>query len=50
MDPIIAPSLAESTILFEFDWLTFIVCSVKASQSLSWRTALLPPPEPEPLQ
>jgi len=33
-------SLAESSILFEFGWMTFVICCVKASQELSWRTAL----------
>lgn len=32
-------SLAESTILVEFGWLTFVVCSVKAARELSWRRA-----------
>ncbi len=34
-------SLAESSILVEFGWLTFVVCSVKASRELSWRNALI---------
>lgn len=33
-------SLAESSILAEFGWLTFVVCSVTASRELSWRSAL----------
>jgi O-antigen ligase len=37
---LILVSLAESSILFEFGWMTFVVCCVKASQELSWRTAL----------
>jgi O-antigen ligase len=36
---LIISSLAESTILVEFGWLTFVVCSVKAARELSWRTA-----------
>jgi O-antigen ligase len=32
-------SLAESSILVEYGWLTFVVCSVKAAQQLSWRKA-----------
>ena len=32
-------ALAESSILVEFGWLTLVVCSVKASRELSWRTA-----------
>jgi O-antigen ligase len=31
--------LAESSDLVEFGWLTLVVCSVKASRELSWRTA-----------
>ncbi|MFT4028614.1 MAG: O-antigen ligase family protein [Protaetiibacter sp.] len=43
-------SLAESSILIEFGWLTFVVCCVKASQELSWRSALrsVPPQELPP--
>lgn len=37
---LIIVSLAESSILFDFGWMTFVVCCVKASQELSWRTAL----------
>jgi len=33
-------SLAESSILIEFGWLTFVVCCVTASRELSWRSAL----------
>lgn len=43
-------SLAESTILAEFGWLTFVVCCVTASRELSWRSALRTPPKPEPLE
>ncbi|MGN6326465.1 O-antigen ligase family protein [Pseudolysinimonas sp.] len=35
-------SLAESSILAEFGWMTFVICCVKASQELSWRRALQP--------
>ncbi len=34
-------SLAESSILVEFGWLTFVVCSVKAARELSWRRAFV---------
>lgn len=37
---LIIVSLAESSILLEFGWMTFVICCVKASQELSWRTAL----------
>jgi O-antigen ligase len=40
-------ALAESWILTEFGWLTLVVCSVKASRELSWRTALGPTLRPE---
>ena len=36
---LIITSLAESTILVEWGWLTFVVCSVKAARELSWRNA-----------
>lgn len=32
-------SLAESSVLSEFGWLTFVICCLKASQELSWRRA-----------
>jgi O-antigen ligase len=33
-------SLAESSILVDIGWLTFVVCCVTASRELSWRSAL----------
>jgi len=36
---LIIDALAESAILVEFGWMTLVVCSVKASRELSWRTA-----------
>jgi hypothetical protein len=33
-------SLAESSVLTEFGWLTFVICCVKAAQELSWRAGL----------
>jgi O-antigen ligase len=36
---LLANSLAESSILGEFAWLTFVVCAVKAAKQLSWRQA-----------
>jgi hypothetical protein len=42
-------SLAESSLLGEYGWFTFVVCAVKASQQLSWRTALMPALQQEPL-
>lgn len=44
---LIIVSLAESSILFEFGWMTFVICCVKASQELSWRTALRVVPKTE---
>ena len=38
---LITTSLAESSMLFEFGWLTFVACAVKAAQHLSWRHALV---------
>lgn len=43
-------SLAESSVLVEFGWLTFVVCCVTASRELSWRSALRAPPAPETLE
>ena len=37
---LITTSLAESSMLGEFGWLTFVACTVKAAHHLSWRTAL----------
>ncbi|PRY68915.1 O-antigen ligase [Glaciihabitans tibetensis] len=37
---LIAVSTAESTALVEFGWFTLVVCALKASQDLSWRTRL----------
>jgi O-antigen ligase len=36
---LLVTALAESSLLVEFGWLTFVVCSVKASRELSWRKA-----------
>ncbi|MEO8261557.1 MAG: O-antigen ligase family protein [Pseudolysinimonas sp.] len=36
---LIVMSLAESSLLTEFGWLTFVICCLKASQELSWRRA-----------
>ena len=36
---LLTTALAESSLLVEFGWLTFVVCSVKASRKLSWRKA-----------
>jgi O-antigen ligase len=53
---LIIVSLAESSILSDFGWMTFVICCTKASQELSWRNALRRPatshlesrPEPDP--
>lgn len=36
---LIIAALAESSPLTEYGWVTFVVCTVKAAQSLSWRRA-----------
>ncbi|MGK2955336.1 MAG: O-antigen ligase family protein, partial [Solirubrobacterales bacterium] len=46
---LLTASLAESLILYGFGWMTFVICCVKASQSLSWRVAFRRPLEQEPL-
>lgn len=38
---LLTTATAESSILVEFGWLTFVVCSVKASRELSWRKAFV---------
>jgi O-antigen ligase len=42
-------SLAESTILLQYGWLTLVICCVKAARELSWRTAFEPPLAPTAL-
>jgi hypothetical protein len=37
---LLATSVFESSILVEGGWLLLVVCTVKASQGLSWRNAL----------
>tara|TARA_R110002124_G_scaffold53840_4_gene154001 strand:- start:5553 stop:6854 length:1302 start_codon:yes stop_codon:yes gene_type:complete len=37
---LILSASAESSLLIEFGWLTFVVCCVKAARELSWRNAL----------
>lgn len=36
---LLTTALAESSLLVEFGWLTFVVCCVKAARELSWRKA-----------
>jgi O-antigen ligase len=43
---LIIVSLAESSILSDFGWMTFVICCTKASQELSWRNALRSLPRP----
>ena len=38
-------SVAESSVLNEFGWLLLVICCVKASGELSWRSALTSTPE-----
>ena len=42
---LILTSLAESSLLVEFGWLTLVACTVKASRELSWRQAFATAPE-----
>lgn len=37
---LLVASAAESTILVEFGWVLLLICAVKASQGMSWRSAL----------
>jgi len=37
---LLVTSAAESTVLVEFGWLLLCICSVKAAQSMSWRSTL----------
>jgi len=37
---LLVASAAESTILVEFGWLLLVVCAMKASQGMSWRSSL----------
>jgi len=43
---LLVTSAAESTVLVEFGWLLLCICSVKAAQSMSWRSALAFKPDP----
>jgi hypothetical protein len=36
---LLSTALAESSMLYEFGWLTFVICCVKAARELSWRRA-----------
>jgi O-antigen ligase len=47
---LLTTALAESAILVEFGWLTFVVCCVKASRELSWRKAFAAIDPPPPLE
>lgn len=44
---LISTALFESSILYEFGWLTFVICCVKAARELSWRRAFAAS-EPKP--
>jgi O-antigen ligase len=37
---LVISAFAESSLLLEFGWLTFVACCVKAARELSWRNAL----------
>lgn len=47
---LLAVSVAESAILVEAGWLLFVICCVKASGELSWRSALSRAPLPPSLE
>jgi hypothetical protein len=47
---LIVVSVAESSVLTEFGWLLLVICGVKASSELSWRSALSTGPLPPELQ
>lgn len=47
---LITVSVAESSILTELGWLLLVICCVKASSELSWRSALSSRPTPPPLE
>ena len=46
---LLVSGLSESSILIEFGWLAFVVCSVKAARELSWRNAFDAAKTDEPL-
>lgn len=46
---LLTTGLAESSLLMEFGWLTFVVCTVKASRELSWRKAFAATGNPAPV-
>jgi len=46
---LLVSGLSESSILVEFGWLAFVVCSVKAARELSWRNAFDAAKTDEPL-
>jgi hypothetical protein len=45
---LIGTAMAESTMLYESGWMLTVICTVKASQGMSWRQALPVAPEREP--
>jgi O-antigen ligase len=47
---LLTTGLAESSMLVEFGWLTFVVCCVKAARELSWRKAFAAAGPPRPLE
>jgi O-antigen ligase len=38
---LLVTSLAESSVLVDFGWLTLVVCITRAAQAMSWRSAWL---------
>ncbi|WP_394769541.1 O-antigen ligase family protein [Lacisediminihabitans sp.] len=47
---LLTTGLAESSLLVEFGWLTFVVCCVKAARELSWRKAFAAAGPPPPVE
>lgn len=45
---LIVAALAESSLLTEYSWVTFVVCTIKAAQHLSWRRAFAAAEPAEP--
>lgn len=46
---LLVTSLAESSVLVDFGWLTLVVCITRAAQAMSWRSAWMATEEPAPL-
>jgi len=47
---LLATSATESVTLVDYGWLLLVICTVNASQNMSWRSALPTPTPPSPLK